>query len=134
MRTFKSHLIEKLQDHVKEKLQDQELRTLFEEEKEIFRIGFLVAEARAASCLNQAELARKAHITQQQLSRIENGSNCNLATLLKVCRALGLAMVLKSSKESGSWEDFFKLTESIEVPEDFMDDRVSEPPQERDLF
>lgn len=82
MKTFKSHL--------QEKLQDQEFLTLFEEEKEVFRIGLQIAEARSKSGLNQKELARAAHITQQQLSKIENGGNCNLATLLKVCRALGL--------------------------------------------
>lgn len=83
MRTFKSHL--------REKLQDQEFRTLFDEEKEIFQIGIQIAEARAKSGLNQKELAGRAHITQQQLSKIENGTNCNLATVLKVCRALGLS-------------------------------------------
>jgi len=82
MKTFKSHL--------NEKLQDQEFLTLFEEEREAFRIGLQIAEARTKSGLNQKELARMAHITQQQLSKIENGSNCNLATLLKVCRALSL--------------------------------------------
>lgn len=38
------------------------------------------------------------------------------------------------SRKPGSWDDFFKLMETIEVPEDFMADRASEPPQERDLF
>jgi len=35
-------------------------------------------------------------------------------------------------KKLGSWEEFFKLMEAIEVPEDFMTDRDNEPPQERD--
>ena len=83
MRTFKSHL--------REKLQDQEFKTLFDEEREILWIGLQIAEARVKSGLNQKELAGRAHITQQQLSKIENGINCNLATVLKVCRALGLA-------------------------------------------
>ena len=38
------------------------------------------------------------------------------------------------SIESGSWENFFKLTEGVEVPEDFMTDHVSEPPQKGIFF
>ncbi|MBI1986901.1 MAG: helix-turn-helix transcriptional regulator [Nitrospinae bacterium] len=35
---------------------------------------------------------------QQQLSKIENGINCNLATFLKVCNALGLKIDLDQPK------------------------------------
>lgn len=38
------------------------------------------------------------------------------------------------SRKPDSWEDFFKLTETAEVPADFMAERDSELPQERDLF
>lgn len=38
------------------------------------------------------------------------------------------------SKKPGTWDDFFKLLETVEVPADFMNDRDNEPPQERDLF
>lgn len=38
------------------------------------------------------------------------------------------------SRKPGSWDDFFKLMETIEVPKDFMDDRDNELPPERDLF
>lgn len=38
------------------------------------------------------------------------------------------------SKKPGSWDDFFKLMQAIEIPEDFMADRDNETPQERDLF
>ena len=38
------------------------------------------------------------------------------------------------SRKPGSWDDFFKLMETIDVPEDFMDERDNEIPQERDLF
>jgi len=86
MRTFKAHL--------HEKLQDGEFKDLFEEEKELLRIGLRITEARTESGLSQKDLARRANITQQQVSRIENGINCNLATLLRVCRALNLACVV----------------------------------------
>ena len=38
------------------------------------------------------------------------------------------------SRKPGSWDDFFKLMETIDVPLDFMADRDNEIPQERDLF
>jgi antitoxin VapB len=38
------------------------------------------------------------------------------------------------SKKPGSWSDFFKVMETIEVPEDFMEERDNEIPRERDLF
>lgn len=38
------------------------------------------------------------------------------------------------SRKPGSWEDFFELMETIEVPQDFMADRDNELPPERDLF
>ncbi len=38
------------------------------------------------------------------------------------------------SKKPGSWEDFFQLMETIDVPADFMADRDNEPPPERDFF
>jgi antitoxin VapB len=38
------------------------------------------------------------------------------------------------SRKPGSWDDFFKMMESIDVPDDFMDERDNEIPQEKDLF
>ena len=38
------------------------------------------------------------------------------------------------SRKPGSWDDFFKLLETIDVPEDFMTERYNEIPQDRDLF
>ena len=38
------------------------------------------------------------------------------------------------SKKPGTWDDFFRLMETVDVPEDFMAERDNENPQERDLF
>ena len=38
------------------------------------------------------------------------------------------------SKKPGSWDDFFKMMETIDVPEDFMTERDNELLQEQDLF
>jgi len=38
------------------------------------------------------------------------------------------------SRKPGSWDNFFKLMETIDVPEDFMADRDNELPSDRDMF
>ena len=38
--------------------------------------------ARDKSGKSQKEVAQQAHVTQQQLSRLENGASCNVTTLL----------------------------------------------------
>ena len=38
------------------------------------------------------------------------------------------------SKKPGTWDDFFRLMETVDVPEDFMAERDNEKPRERDLF
>lgn len=80
MKTFKKHL--------NEKLKDSDFKEMYEEEREMLEISMQILNARKKSGLSQQELARKAHITQQQLSKIESGMNCNLSTFLKVCHAL----------------------------------------------
>ncbi len=87
MMTFDSHL--------KEKLKNQRFKRVYEEEKELLDISLKILEARREQNLSQAELANRAHITQQQLSRIENGMNFNIKTLLKLCDALDLSIDFK---------------------------------------
>ena len=38
------------------------------------------------------------------------------------------------SRKPGSWDDFYELMETIDVPKDFMNDRDNEPSSERELF
>jgi antitoxin VapB len=38
------------------------------------------------------------------------------------------------SRKPGSWDEFFTLLETIEVPEDYMNDRDNELPPEHELF
>ena len=38
------------------------------------------------------------------------------------------------SKKPGTWDDFFRLMETLDVPEDFMVERDNDIPQVRDLF
>ncbi len=82
MKTYKKHL--------EESLTDPDFEDIYLEEKKLIKLSMRVHEARERSGLSQLEVAKLAHVTQQQLSKIENGKNCNMITFLKVCNALGL--------------------------------------------
>jgi DNA-binding XRE family transcriptional regulator len=56
----------------------------------------LIIKTREQKGLTQGELAQKSHVTQQQLSKIENGANCNMLTFIKVSSALGLDLILSA--------------------------------------
>ncbi len=88
MKTFKKHL--------EEKLADNEFKEMYDEERYLLEISLQLQEVRKVSGLAQHELAKKARVTQQQLSKIENGLNCNLSTFLRVCHALNVKLDLNS--------------------------------------
>ena len=82
MKTFRSHL--------KESLKNQKFRKYFEEEKQLLQVSLQLHKAREKAGLSQKEIAEAAHVTQQQVSKVENGANCNILTYLKVSHAIGL--------------------------------------------
>jgi HTH-type transcriptional regulator / antitoxin HipB len=84
MKTFKSHL--------KSALKNEKFKELFEEEKELLDVSLRLLEERKSVGLSQKELAEAAHLTQQQVSKVENGMNCNIMTYLKASRAIGLRL------------------------------------------
>lgn len=78
--------------HLNEELKDPEFAKIYEEEKALLQLAVKIIEHRNKLGLTQQELAEKAKITQQQLSKIESGINCNVVTLLKVCSAMQLKL------------------------------------------
>jgi DNA-binding XRE family transcriptional regulator len=77
-----------------EEMKDPEFKKAFEEEKRLLALSYAIVEAREKNGLTQKELAEKSHVTQQQLSKIENGVNCNMLTFIKVSNALGLGLTV----------------------------------------
>lgn len=73
--------------------------------------------------LSQAELAKKAHVTQAMISKLESGKDVRLSTLLAVTAALGLTLRaldeeqlfrlkrLESSHSSASWLDQYGVSD-----------------------
>jgi DNA-binding XRE family transcriptional regulator len=83
-------------EHLNEELKNTHFKKMYEEEKHLLELGLLIVEAREQKGLTQSELAKKSHVTQQQLSKIENGVNCNMLTFIKVSSALGLDLTLSA--------------------------------------
>jgi DNA-binding XRE family transcriptional regulator len=83
-------------DHLAGEIANPEFRKIYEEEKYLLELGLRIAETRQELGISQKELAEKSRITQQQLSKIENGYNCNLLTFIKVSSTLGLSVNLSA--------------------------------------
>lgn len=89
MKTFNGHL--------RKKLKDKKFKEIYEEEKLLLQLSHRIFAERKKTGLTQSQLASKAQITQQQLSKIEKGLNFNIKTFLKVCYALDVKMNLISN-------------------------------------
>jgi len=83
-------------EHLAEEMKNPEFRKAFEEEKRLLALSYAIVEAREKNGLTQKELADKSQVTQQQLSKIENGVNCNMLTFIKVSNALGLGLTVSA--------------------------------------
>lgn len=88
----------RFRDHLEQKLKDKEFAQGFDKDLHAARIAIEIAQARECLKMTQSDLAKRAHITQQQLSKVENAKACKVETLLKVCDALGMDLTLMPRK------------------------------------
>ena len=92
MQTFAAHL--------KEKLQDERFRKMYEEERQLAELSLQLVAARDKSGKSQKDVAQQAQVTQQQLSRLENGASCNVTTLLNSVQGLFVIATLNPKYRS----------------------------------
>jgi HTH-type transcriptional regulator / antitoxin HipB len=88
----KKHIGSSVLDHIKEMEKDPVFKKAFDEHIEKARIAMLFKEIRAKENLTQSELAKKAHIAQSVIARIETGSSKTLPRLdlfNKILSAIG---------------------------------------------
>jgi ribosome-binding protein aMBF1 (putative translation factor) len=83
-------------EHLNRELKNPKFKKYYDEEKRLLELGLAITEAREQKGLSQKELAQKSRVTQQQLSKIENGVNCNMLTFIKVSSALGLGLTISA--------------------------------------
>ena len=81
--------------HLKEKLKDPYFRELYELEEQKLSIVKRIVDYRIKNNLTQGDLARNIGVTQQYISKIENGEFSNVAVLEKILLSIGFKVKLE---------------------------------------
>lgn len=88
--------LEKVDNHLKEKLKDPYFRELFELEQQKIEIVKHIISYRIKNKLSQKQLAKKVRVTQQHISKIENGEFSSIITLEKVLLFIGYTVKMRA--------------------------------------
>lgn len=81
--------------HLEEKLKDPYFKELYELEEQKLGIVKRIIDYRIKNKLTQRQLAKRVGITQQHISKIENGEFSNITTLEKVLLFIGFTVKLE---------------------------------------
>jgi HTH-type transcriptional regulator/antitoxin HipB len=92
--------LESFDNHLKELMKNPEFAEEYDEEKRRLGLAINLAIQRQKMNITQTELAKRAGITQQQLSKLERGENCNMSTFLKVCHSLGFEVLIRQQTQT----------------------------------
>jgi len=88
--------IAKVNEHLKGKNTDPYFKELYELEEQKLGIVKKIIEYRLKHNITQAELAQRANVTQQHISKIENGEFSSMATLEKVLLHIGCTVRIQA--------------------------------------
>jgi len=89
----------KFKEHLNQKLKNVEFKEEYEQQKKLSELAIKIQQVRNKKGLSQAELAKLAGITQQQLSKIEHAVNGNILTYLRVLDALKYDLAIKPKRK-----------------------------------
>ena len=84
--------LQRVDEHLKEKLRDPYFRELHELEEQKISIVKRIIEHRIKKSLSQKDFAKQVGVTQQHISKIENGEFSNISTLERVLLFIGLTV------------------------------------------
>ena len=86
---------ERVEDHLREKLKDPYFKELYELDQQKLAIVKPIIGYRIKHKLSQTGLAKIAGVTQQHISKIEQGEFSSIATLEKVLLTIGFRVKLE---------------------------------------
>ncbi len=87
---------EKVAEHLKGKLKDPYFKELYELEEQKLAIVKRIIDYRIKNKLTQGQLAKKAGVTQQHISKIENGEFSSVATLERILLFIGYTVRIQA--------------------------------------
>lgn len=87
-----------VKEHLQEKLKDPYFKELHELEQQKFGIVRKIIDYRIKNNLSQAQLAKRIHVSQQHISKIESGEFSSVITLEKVLLAIGMTVRIEAVK------------------------------------
>lgn len=82
--------------HLQEKLKDPYFKELYELEEQKYAIVRKILDYRIKKKISQAELAKQIGVSQQHISKIENGEFSSIMTLEKVLLGIGMTIKIKA--------------------------------------
>ena len=86
----------KVSDHLKKKIKDPYFKELYELEAQKFAIIEKIVDYRIKKGITQSDLAKEVGVTQQQISKVENGEFSSVMTLEKILLAIGMTVQIKA--------------------------------------
>jgi len=87
--------VKQVNRHLEEKLKDPYFKELYELEEQKLAIVKRIIDYRIKNNLTQGQLAKRVGVTQQHISKIENGEFSSIATLEKVLLFIGFTVKFK---------------------------------------
>lgn len=82
-------------EHLQEKLKNPYFKELYELEQQKYDIVKKIIDYRIKKKITQFDLAKEAGVSQQHISKIENGEFSNIMTLEKVLLYIGMTVKMK---------------------------------------